>query len=55
MVLTTTEFEILHVFVSNTNIVFDHNQLLDPSEPEIINTIHGIGYSFTASVTVVNS
>lgn len=83
MVLTTTEFEILHVFISNPNIVFDRNQLLDasrgrdsfpgdraidvhimrirkkltpdPSGLEIINTIHGVGYSFTASVTVVNS
>lgn len=77
--LTTTEFEILHVFVSNPNTVFNRNQLLDgargrdsfvgdrtidvhimrlrkkiepdPTDPIYIKTIHGIGYSFVASVT----
>ena len=77
--LTTTEFEILHLFVSNPNTIFSRNQILDaargresfsgdraidvhimrlrkklspdPSEPGLINTVHGIGYSFTARVT----
>ncbi|MBE9475592.1 MAG: response regulator transcription factor [Proteobacteria bacterium] len=82
-IMTTTEIEILHVFVTNPNTVFSRNQLLDaargresfsgdraidvhimrirkkltpddPSAQGIINTIHGIGYSFTANVSMVD-
>lgn len=84
LTMTTTEFEILNLFVTNPNTVFSRNQLLDAargresfsgdraidvhimrmrkkltpdgtSAQGIINTIHGIGYSFTISVTVINS
>lgn len=83
LILTTTEFEILNLFVTNPNTVFSRNQLLDaargresfagdraidvhimrirkkltpddPSAQSIINTVHGIGYSFTASITRIN-
>lgn len=79
--LTTSEFEILHLFVSNAHSVFSRNQLLDasrgresfpgdrtidvhimrlrkklspgPDNVEVIKTIHGMGYSFTAQVTQI--
>ncbi len=81
--LTTTEFEILYMFVTNPHTVFNRNQLLDAargresfagdraidvhimrlrkkleSEPdggEYIKTIHGIGYSFIATVNKVSA
>ncbi len=77
--LTTSEFELLHLFAAHPNTVFTRDQLLDAargrasfagdrtidvhimrlrkklsptaSTPEIISTIHGIGYSFTAQVS----
>ena len=77
--LTTSEFELLHLFVAHPNTVFTRDQLLDAargrasfagdrtidvhimrlrkklshtvSTPEIISTIHGIGYSFIAPVS----
>ncbi len=77
--LTTSEFELLHLFVAHPNTVYTRNQLLDTargrasfagdrtidvhimrlrkkltpssSDPELINTVHGIGYSFVAQVS----
>jgi len=77
--LTTSEFELLHLFTAHPNTAYTRNQLLDaargresfsgdrtidvhimrlrkklsplPSDPETINTIHGVGYSFVARVT----
>lgn len=77
--LTTSEFELLHLFAAHPNIVYTRDQLLDtargrasfagdrtidvhimrlrkklspnPFDPEVINTIHGVGYSFVARVT----
>jgi len=79
--LTTTEFEILYMFVTNPHTVFNRNQLLDAARgresfagdraidvhimrlrkkleseadgAEYIKTIHGIGYSFIATVRKV--
>jgi len=81
VVLTTTELEILHLFVANPNTIFSRNQILDAArgresfsgdraidvhimrlrkklspdteKPGLIDTVHGIGYSFTAPVTKV--
>jgi len=82
LTMTTTEFEILNVFVTSPNTIFSRNQLLDaargresfsgdravdvhimrirkklspedPSGQDIINTVHGMGYSFTTSVSIV--
>lgn len=81
VLLTTSEFELLHLFVANPGTAFTRDQLLDaargrvsfagdrtidvhimrlrkklrpdPDDPEIINTVHGVGYSFTAKVTRV--
>ncbi len=77
--LTSTEYAILHAFVTNPHKVFSRNELLEaargretfsgdraidvhiarlrkkiepaPQNPSYIKTIHGIGYSFIASVT----
>ncbi len=83
LMMTTTEFEILNIFVTNPSTIFSRNQLLDaargresfsgdraidvhimrirkklspedPSGQGIINTVHGMGYSFTASVTRID-
>ena len=76
--LTTSEFELLHLFVAHPNTVYSRDQLLDaargrasfagdrtidvhimrlrkklspkPSDPDVISTIHGVGYSFVARV-----
>jgi len=81
--LTTTEFEILYMFVTNPHTVFNRNQLLDAARGresfagdraidvhimrlrkklesganggEYIKTIHGIGYSFIATVNKVSA
>ena len=81
--LTTTEFEILYMFVTNPHTVFNRNQLLDAArgresfagdraidvhimrlrkklesgsgQVEYIKTIHGIGYSFIATVRKINA
>ena len=81
--LTTTEFEILFMFISNPHTVFNRNQLLDAARGresfagdraidvhimrlrkklesgdegvEYIKTIHGIGYSFIATVNKIDS
>jgi DNA-binding response OmpR family regulator len=82
LTMTTTEFEILNVFVTNPNTIFSRNQLLDAARgresfsgdraidvhimrirkklfPEdmlgqsMINTVHGMGYSFTVNVVIV--
>lgn len=76
--LTTSEFELLHLFTAHPGTVYSRDQLLDAargrasfagdrtidvhimrlrkklagtSESEFINTIHGVGYSFTARVS----
>jgi len=77
--LTTSEFELLHIFAAHPNTAFTRDQLLDAArgrasfagdrtidvhimrlrkklspaadDPEFINTIHGVGYSFVARVT----
>jgi len=80
--LTTSEFELLHLFVTHPNTVYTRDQLLDAargrasfagdrtidvhimrlrkklspaaSDAEVINTIHGVGYSFVARVSEIN-
>ncbi len=81
VVLTTSEFELLHLFAANPGTAFTRDQLLDaargrvsfagdrtidvhvmrlrkklcpdPDDSEIIKTVHGVGYSFIATVTRV--
>ncbi len=80
--LTTSEFELLHLFAAHPNVVYTRDQLLDTargrasfagdrtidvhimrlrkklspnaSDPDVINTIHGVGYSFVARVIQTN-
>lgn len=80
--LTTSEFELLHIFAAHPHTVYTRDQLLDTArgrasfagdrtidvhimrlrkklcsgsdDPEVINTIHGVGYSFVARVTQVD-
>jgi DNA-binding response OmpR family regulator len=81
VVLTTSEFELLHLFAAHPHTVYTRDQLLDAARgrasfagdrtidvhimrlrkklasdadtPEIIRTIHGVGYSLAVRVTQI--